>query len=293
MDWDEKELHFNRKKNRHNNTNLDIKFAIFIFGLFVMSIAPALVFSEDEVNSFSHISLHKLNPLYKEVGRGIASFVPDDEVEFYPFEQTIMVNRVIIEDSAGVLRSMKGKIQSWDKVESYVENWGLESTGLYIFPKYEDKRKYVESHALKYLDRRLSGEIKRAEKGSTLEKVGKVERALKPTTKVTITQNFKIRVKARLLEGKAYINFENPYFKCNSEIDFGGYVDLKMSKSLKNIGMTGQVVYKISGGYWVVSISQKIIKGVSAQVSSTQNDDKMMLSNDATKVAGLYYSYSF
>ena len=296
MEWLEYEYSVKCKKNSRMSKKSDIKFFIIIMGLLFLALGPTLVMSEEKIES-SEIKnkrmLKMLNPYNHISPRSPASFTPDDDVEVFPFEQTLWVDQIVIEDSAGVYNRVKNQIKNWIEVEDYVDSWNMKSTGLYPLPDDDKKKSYIEKNAIKYFDRRLSGEIKRAEKGSTLAKVGRVERALKPRTKVRITKNVKLRLKARLLQGVAYLFVDNPYIYSEAVINKYGELNMYLRKNLKDVGVSGEIKYEVHNSMWYAYVDKKITDKISARISSAQTDNSILFSDKSDKVASISYSHYF
>ena len=114
--------------------------------------------------------------------RGPANYIPDDEISISPIKNTLWLDKVFVKDDAGVLENVRRDIQRWQDDEEYRQNWGIDRFGAQAAPTDLQKKQYLSRQALRYLDKRLTGEVKKAEKGSTLHKVGTVQKALKPNT---------------------------------------------------------------------------------------------------------------
>ena len=84
------------------------------------------------------------------VNRAPANFIPDDDIEITPFEQTLWIENAMQEDDAGVLRSMKNEVMKWQEKREYAHNWNLESTGLYFYPEQAEQTRFIEKNMLKY-----------------------------------------------------------------------------------------------------------------------------------------------
>ena len=75
----------------------------------------------------------------------------------------------------------------------------------------DEKKKYLEKNILRYMDKRLTGEIKRADKGTTLHRMGQVKKTLRPQTRVKLSENYRLRFRAKVLRGFMRMKFENPF----------------------------------------------------------------------------------
>ncbi len=252
-----------------------------------------------------------------EVVRSPANFIPNDEVTVIPLEQELWIDRVMVEDDRGIFREMQQNFMRWERADTFVRAWDADEELVADYESIQDQKRYFMKNILKYVDRRISGEIKHAEKGSTMEKVGKAQKALKPQTRVTISKNVSIKFKLKLLRGRAYMNIRNPYVKSQVTMNFAGKVKMEVrkkiaehdleakaqykvnencfemgaSKGYKRIGATAKINYNVSSGRWIASVSKTIVPNVTATISSRQK-----LSNfgkDSDRTAQVQYFLSF
>src|SRR5690606_16227783 len=124
----------------------------------------------------------------KSPSRAPANFIPDDQIEPLPLQQRLWIQEILVEDNSGVLETTRNNFMHWHEKEEYVRKWNVEATGDLATPSAEWKRSYLMKQMLKYVDKRISGEIKNAEEGSTFHTVGKVEQALRPDAEAKISK---------------------------------------------------------------------------------------------------------
>ncbi len=261
----------------------------------ICSLFSSLLLAQDNTSgNLSSLSIWGIHQEFDGVRRP-SHFVPDDEVVVTPEIYEVWLQEIFIEDDKGVLRSVTNDIKTWENEEQFVKDWSLESTTIYTkTPTLDKKKSYLLKQSLKYFDKRLSGEIKRAKKGSTMASIGHAREALRPTTKVSFTDNIKIKMQARVLQGKVYVRLENPYLDQSvAEVNLRGEVLVKAGKHFKALGLGSNVEYNVNDGVWVAELSKGIIKGVSAVVSSRQSVTGSPLSDDSEQEVGLYYHLSF
>ncbi|OFZ24323.1 MAG: hypothetical protein A2381_04825 [Bdellovibrionales bacterium RIFOXYB1_FULL_37_110] len=227
------------------------------------------------------------------VNRAPANFIPDDDIEITPFEQTLWIENAMQEDDAGVLRSMKNEVMKWQEKREYAHNWNLESTGLYFYPEQAEQTRFIEKNMLKYFDKRLSGEVKKAEEGSTLAKVGKAHQALKPSAEVGVFSKVKIKFKAQILLRQARVHLENPwvqyYFFANSD----GDLRMHMKKDFSSFETYANLDYDIDDKYWEASVSKKLYNNIYGTILSHQTPKQMMFSHESDKIIKINYFRSF
>lgn len=216
----------------------------------------------------------------KSAGRAPANFIPDTEIEPVPMENRIWLQNVLMEDTHGVLASIRSDIHSWEVTEEYARNWSLESTGLYKTPDDERKKAVLSKKILRYFDKRLSGEIKNSEEGSTLHTVGQVHQTLRPNTEVGISKKIKVKFKARVLQGRAIMHVENPWVDVNANIKATGEVSVHFHKNIEELGIQTALDYNAREGQYIARVDRRLTETITARISSSQSDEKMMFDFD-------------
>jgi hypothetical protein len=229
----------------------------------------------------------------RSVGRAPANFIPDDEIEPEPIRQKIWLQTLLIADDSGVLESMKKEITAWEELKEWRDLWDVESTGLYYVPNTSEKKSWFERMLLKYADKRLAGEVRNAEEGSTLHQVGQVQKALKPKTEVGLTENIKIKIRGKVLQGLVEVNMVNPWLDSYANISIEGNVDIHFHKKLNDIGLDTGIDYNVTDRSWLARVDRRISSEVTARISSTQKDDKMVFTESADNRVELFYRLSF
>ena len=231
----------------------------------------------------------------QEITRMPANFIPDDDVQVVPVDQEIWLDRVMVNDNRGILQEVKENMQDWNEQEEFITTWDLQGRG-YQIVDVDQRKRYLLRNSLKYLDKRISGEIKNAEAGSTMEKIGEAQKALKPQTKVDVAPNIKLKFKARVLQGKAYMIVDNPYLPNTTTVRADGRVDvhakkeiesigvqteikyivnsnslrLNAEKKLSQLGVVTKIDYEVTSGRWIASIDKELAPNVTATISSKQ-----------------------
>ncbi|MBT3982411.1 MAG: hypothetical protein HOE90_13720 [Bacteriovoracaceae bacterium] len=234
-----------------------------------------------------------------------SSYIPSDEVITAPVGKEIWIKRFLVEDDSGVLKSMRYQFDDWERRETYAQAWHMEETGLYEPTSVGAKRDYLFRSSLKYFDKRLSGEIRRAEPGSAMESVGKVRSALRPSSTVNIAEKVKVKFKAKVLEGNAFIEVQNPYIEARSTFSLEQNLflaklprrvtaaDVNLGKQFKKISLRTDVDYKLMDGIWVASVTKGLDHGFSTRFSSTQPELAGVTVDGADNKVELLYSSGF
>lgn len=213
----------------------------------------------------------------------------DEEVLTVPLEQKVMIQSLFAEDDAGVMKEMRDTLGSWQDTEDFAKKWSLESTHLYKTPSTSDKTKFISKNLLRYSDKRLAGEVRDAEEGSTFHTVGKVEKSLRPNTTVPVTKYVSLKFKARILQGKAIMDVRNPWVECSATVKANGQTKILTKKDFNQLGTSTGVEYNVNESQFVAFVDQEITKNIKARASSTT----MPNGNDADKRLELTASFPF
>ena len=248
-----------------------------------------------------------------------AGGLPDDDMILAPQERDHWAKDIMIEDDSGVMVTMRNHFQKWHDTEEYARKWNIQSTGLYEIAPREQQQAFFQRHILKYLDKRISGEARKAEEGSTLHRVNTVSKALSPSSAVAISKEYKFKIRAKLLQMRGKLIFINPYFDANAEysasegsrINVGknfqelglnanvafnpqqsNYV-ASVNKSFKNVGINANVTYDQVHAAYVASVSKQITSTVSTTVSSHQSEREMLLSENSNRTVSVNYASPF
>lgn len=229
----------------------------------------------------------------KKRGRGPASTVPSDEIQPEPFKNDIWLNSVFVEDRAGVMNQMKNQFAEWDRIERYRQNWDIESTGLYETPDMGTKKAWFNRMLLRYADKRLTGEIKDAAEGSTMDRVRSVKQALKPDTTAEISQNIKLKFKARVLRMSGEMRVVNPWVECETTFNTRGDINSRVARNFESLGIRSEVNYQISDGQWQASFSKPLTNNITAVLTSAQSDSEMAFVDMDRNTLQLFYNTPF
>jgi hypothetical protein len=291
--------------------------SVLCLSLIFGTLALAGPFPEDDMENI--VMLQMLNPSYKVRGRGPSNFVPDDQIQPLPLESKSWTQQILIEDDAGVLAGVRKNLSDWQDTQEYARAWNLGSTGVYDVESVDEKKAYLQKMILKYADKRLSGEVKNAEEGSALHSVGQAQRALKPNAEAAISDNIKLKFKARILQGKAIMEVKNPYVQYTTTANLKGEVNLDASKEFKELGVNtnanyradednlkvnvvkdfkdlniqASINYEISEETWTASLQKPIYRKLIGRVSSSQADKEMILGNESNQVMEVMFNTSF
>ncbi len=182
-------------------------------------------------------------------------------------------DNMFAEDDAGVMRDLKASLRSWENTEEYARVWDLLDTGLYSTPTTKQKSQYILKKMLRYADKRLSGEMKKAEEGSTLHSMSRVEKNLRPNASVNVSKNFGFKFKARVLQGKVIVDVKNPWIECNATMSANGKAKIMTRKDFKQVGMSSGAEYSINDSSILTYIDQQVSDNVKARVSNTSGDN--------------------
>jgi hypothetical protein len=280
---------------RVKTTYLDL----WIMPLWPLVLVLMLAFASDlkaASGSFSSdraLTLEQLSINSRVVRRAPSNFVADDEVVVVPFRRKTWIKRVMVEDDAGVMVSMRRQVESWHETKQYVDDWDLDNMGIHEMPSKDTQTNYLTKMMLKYVDKRISGEVKRAPKGSTLAQVGQVQKKLRPAAKFKVNDYFKVKFKARVLRGKAIMLIENPFMQLRTDFYLSGKVNVNANRDFKLLGVKTNIDYEVHNSRWVASVQKQLTDNISANISSHQDDDVMIFSNESDNRFQLIFNQPF
>ncbi len=225
--------------------------------------------------------------------RGPASAIPSDHIESMPVENKIWLSQVWVEDNSGVMNSMKNQVEQWERMEEYRRNWDIGSTNLYVTPDREQKQAWFNRMILRYADKRLSGELKNAEEGSTLQRVRSVKKALKPDTEAQISQNIKLKFKARVLRMRAIMRVVNPWVECETTLNARGEVHSRIGKTFQDLGVRADLNYQVNDGTMIAQLSKPLGNNITAVLSRAQSENEQVVPTGSDNTLQLMYSTPF
>jgi hypothetical protein len=272
----------------NGGAQLAVTFVVSLASMFAL-----LIFTAKFAKAQDRHFLEKLNPNATIRSRLPGNFVPNDEVVAIPEKRVHWGEKILAEDNKGVLVSIREEVRSWEEQREYAKNWNLESTGLYNEKEQREKEKFLRKRGLKYVDKRISGEVKSAEKGSALAKVGKVQKALKPSSKVDIAPNVRLRFKARVLQGVALVNLENPYVDSKATVKANGRMNMHVGKRLDNIGLHTRVDYNVRESSYIAAVRKDLSTHWSTTLSSEQEKEDVAFSSGTNRTVSFDFSSGF
>lgn len=237
------------------------------------------------------LQLKQLDPFFQTQTRNPANFIPNDDVDAMPFvKNKPWIENFIAPDNEGVLVGMTAQLKNWQDIEEYRDAWNLKSTGLYNTPTSQSRISMVQSNILRYADKRLAGEVKNAEEGSTLAAVGKAQQALRPQAEMG-NETFKLKFKAKVLQGESRLVFINPWLEQETQYKiFQNTLSTSIGKDFKTIGIKTNAQYQMTEKRWVASVDKQITEAIKANISSAQADKNMAFSSNSDKTFQFIYS---
>jgi hypothetical protein len=222
------------------------------------------------------------------IKRGPASAY-EEEVLTVPLETKPVMKTLFAEDDAGVMAGMRNQLSAWEEKEEYARIWNIQSTNLYKTPSTNEKTKFIAKNLTRYADKRLAGEMKNAEEGSTMASVSKMEKSLRPNASVPVNKYIAIKFKARVLQGKAIMEVRNPWVDCSATVGANGKTRILTKKDFNQLGTSTGVEYNVNDSQWVAFVDQEITQNIKARLSSTSQPN----GNDADKRMEMSASFPF
>ncbi len=217
----------------------------------------------------SDLTLFKnFNPRVKIQDRTPQSFYADVDYTPKPEEYKTFLDYVFVYDKAGVLQRMSNHYHQLQERDEYVKNWDLSTTTIYRLSTLDERKRYFNKQFLRYIDKRISGSVKSAKKGSTLEAVGNMKDTLSPSSEAELLPNFKVKFRAKVLKGLATIKFINPYIDANTHLSLSDGVTMQLQKKFNDNRTIASVDYNPAGTTVEVYVEQAITNNLRARASS-------------------------
>jgi len=213
-----------------------------------------------------------MNQVYRMIliTRGPSGLAPSEDYILDPPPLKTWADSLFMEDSEGVMSGMRATIKDWQDKQEYISNWNIEKTGTVTVPDSKSQQNYVRQKALNYLDKRVSGEVRNPKPGTTWVTVAKVNRTLKPTSEIDLAPQYRLHFSARVLQGKASMNLENPYVGARVEGKVNGQAFAFLNKDIVALGLQAQVEYRLKQKELLTTVNKKITDTVSAKATSVQ-----------------------
>lgn len=224
--------------------------------------------------------------------RNPSSFVSTDEVIVVPREQDSWYEGAMIDDDQGVLNSMRVDFRREQEQMNYARQWGIQNTGMFNFTTPDQKYQRVSRDMLTYTDKRLNGEIKKAEKGSNLHRVGQVQTALQPNTTVGLFDGYAIKFQVRAVQGKGTIRLKNPYVDSWIDMTLGGRREFVTEKKW-GFGLRTAVNARLDQNYYFTTIEQRLTDTITAALISQQQMGTAAFSSESDRRIQLNYFRPF
>lgn len=197
------------------------------------------------------------------------------------------------EDQAGVMLGMKRQINKWESDREYAELWNMESTGLYQTEiEEQDKMNYVSKNMVKYVDKRIAQERKNPNKSESIRVITKATDTVQPKSEVSLFENVKLKLQARILQGKIIAKVENPLVEAYAVQRVDGRQEVVAEKSLEKLGLKAGANYQVSEGHWIASMDKTITDEISARVSNTARTSANSRTQEEKRFE-LNFSYPF
>lgn len=151
---------------------------------------------------------------------------------------------------------------------------------------------------LKYLDKRISMQVKTADEGSGWHAVGKAQKGLKPKVSARLFNNVDLKVRGKILLGRIKFGLRNPYFENWLQVNYKGNFNFLLSKNFSKANIKFNAKYQVSEGKYNLEANKKITKNVALVLSSHKynNQDRLSLGKDFKEkenVLNLVYKMPF
>jgi len=219
------------------------------------------------------------------------NFVPDTDM-FAIYEEEGFIQDMWTNDYSGALEELKLRVDSWRHNEQYISNYGLSNFDQGAHPTMDQKRRVIEKGLLRYLDKRIMHKVKHAPKKSSLSKVRSARKALRPSSTAEISENFKVKLRAKLLQGRGNILFLNPWVDASAQFSLSGKMEFRLAKEFQAPQILTQVTVNFQSEEWTALMQKSIRESIKAQFLAIQPTKSMALDNADRRIQ-LIYQKSF
>lgn len=168
------------------------------------------------------------------------------------------------EDDRGTLSKIRKSMSDWDYMDQIAENHGLPNE---VRGNVGSRRKFVTENMLKFFERKISEEGKKEDGNYTLMAVANLNKGLKPSTSVGVSDSFRFRFKGQLLKGNGTLAVVNPYLDFNIKMDLRDGTMVEGSKKLDDLNVTSTINYNLNDGLATFRVNREIATDLNADVT--------------------------
>ena len=240
---------------------------------------------------FSALILGFISNSYAANFRVPQNYVPETNT-FAIYEEESFLDSMWSNDHAGALGQLKNQIGKWQEVDEYRHNYGLTNYDEGALPTLDQKRRVIEKGLLRYLDKRLMHKVKNAPKKSGLAKVNSARKALRPSSTTSISENFKLKFRAKLLRGRGSILLINPWIDARAQFSLSGRMEFRLRKEFQAPQILTEVNLNLRNEEWTALMQKSLTDTLKAQILAIQPSKSIAL-DDADRRIQLLYQKSF
>ena len=159
--------------------------------------------------------------------------------------------------------STRETLKTWTKSREYANKWNLKQHNL---PSQEKQNAYAQKQFRRYLERQIKNKLERPVKRREYAGRFPEQKTLDSKLNMSFFDDFEFRFKTRVLQGKAFMVLKNPYLDFITTASASRGIDMKLGKSIDEIGVQTHLSYT-SKGHWNANINKSITGTINAQVS--------------------------
>jgi hypothetical protein len=173
------------------------------------------------------------------------------------------------DDPDGVLHSLEARASNWNYDDRMESRWGQEGGAPHFNQQTtKEKARLIGRSSIKYLDRRLINNIKKAKVGSTLKTVKSINTALRPKTSVSLFKSVEVKFGAKILQGKGTLTVKNPWVNAEANINYRGHYDVNIGYFIVAIDTNARLNYDSNVKKVAAILEKTVAKNLYARVSS-------------------------
>lgn len=174
------------------------------------------------------------------------------------------------DDFDGLIENAKLKVNDWQQTQDHIQQWKVHDIPIYKLPQDKEKRKFVRKIGLKYLDKKIMDRGRKSPKNSPAHTVITMRKAMAPTSTIGLSQNFTMKFRAKLLEGKLSVILINPYLDWWADFNNHGHFGMTLQKNLADAELEMKIFYTTDQNTLMGTLKQKLIDNIFGHYEVTQ-----------------------
>lgn len=227
-----------------------------------------------------------------QIMRSPANFVPDDDVIVVPLEyESHFINRHMDMKNQR-LRTIKSTLDNWARKREYVEEWGLQGTGIYNPPTQEQMFNFFHRNFFRYVGRRVNEPLKRGinewwdgsqeetdaeisaiqqttQSVNKKDKSGTIFKKVSKKKVIKETKYFKLKTRVRPLRGFISLSGRTPWVNIDAIVGANGRMEVKAERYFVGSRIYTMINHDVLANRTIGLITMPFTKTISGSITHT------------------------